>query len=158
MLNVSWGVWKSVIWYKKKHISYTKSLFCATKLTKVESVCLETHNDPVSRFSHHFLFKMVLYYHRQWWLARTWPLLPLLMTYSNWRTMVGGDLAFGPLIWFNQGSMAFINEYHIGEMHFLVLSRPFQCFRLVPLVKRWLCLGFLDRSYFLQHFATFRQR
>ena len=28
--------------------------------------------------------------------------------------------------------MAFINEYNIGEMHFLVLSRLFKCFRLVP--------------------------
>ena len=55
--------------------------------------------------------------------------------------------------------MAFINEYHIGEMHFvLVLSHPFQSFRLVPLVKRSHCLGILDRSYFLQHFATSRQR
>ena len=34
------------------------------------------------------------------------------------------------------GIMAFINEYHIGELHFLVLSHPFQCFSLVPLVKR----------------------
>ena len=32
--------------------------------------------------------------------------------------------------------MAFNNEYHIGEMHFLVLSNPFQSFRLVPLVNR----------------------
>ena len=42
--------------------------------------------------------------------------------------------------------MAFINEYHIGEMHFLLLSHPFQCFRLVPLVKRQLSLAFLDRT------------
>ena len=151
--------------YKKKHISYTKRLFCSTKLTKVECVCLETHNDPVSRSSHRFLFKMALYYHPQWWLARTWPLLYLaddvlertsLMTYLD--TMVGGDLAFNPLIWFNQGSMAYINKYHIRERHFLVLSHPFQSFRLVPLAKRGRCLGFLDRSYFLQHFATSRRR
>ena len=34
--------------------------------------------------------------------------------YTFWRTMVGGDLAFGPLIWFNQGSMAFIGDYNIA--------------------------------------------
>ena len=49
---------------------------------------------------------------------------------------MGGDLAFDSLILFNQGSMAFIYEYHIGEMHFLLHSHPFQSFRLVPLVKR----------------------
>ena len=43
-----------------------------------------------------------------------------------------------------QGSMAFISEYHIGETYFLVLPNPFQSFRLVPLVKRSPCLGFLD--------------
>ena len=40
-------------------------LFCSTKRTKAETVCLETHNDPVSRSSHSFLFKMVLYYRHQ---------------------------------------------------------------------------------------------
>ena len=45
--------------------------------------------------------------------------------------------------------MAFISEYHSREIHFLALPHPFQPFRLVPLVKRWPCLRFLDGSYFL---------
>ena len=61
---------------------------------------------------------------------------------------MGGDLVFGPLIWSIQGSMAFTSEYHIGEIHFLVLLNPFQSFRLVPLVKRWPYFGFLDGSSF----------
>ena len=32
--------------------------------------------------------------------------------------------------------MVFVNEYHIGQKDSLVLSHPFQSFRLVPLVKR----------------------
>ena len=58
---------------------------------------------------------------------------------------------------YSGGSMAFSREYHIGQIHFFVLPRLFQPFRLVPLVKRWPCLGFLDGSYFLQHFAKSRQ-
>ena len=53
------------------------------------------------------------------------PFSTLLMMYSNCRTMVEGDPAFRPLIWSIQGSMAFITEYHIGEIHFLVLPHPF---------------------------------
>ena len=37
-----------------------------------------------------------------------------------------------------------ISEYHIGEIHFLLVPHPFQPFRLVPLVKRWPCFGFLN--------------
>ena len=54
--------------------------------------------------------------------------------------MVGGDPAFGQLIWSIQGSMAFSSEYHTGEIYFLVLPHPFQPFRLVPLVKKRACL------------------
>ena len=61
---------------------------------------------------------------------------------------MAGYLVFGPLIWSIQGSVAFISEYHIGKIHFLVLPNPFQSFRLVPLVKRWPYLGFLYGSSF----------
>ena len=59
----------------RMHISWTKRLFCIA--IKVESVCLETHNNRVGRLSHRFWFEMVLYYHHHWCLARTWLLLYL---------------------------------------------------------------------------------
>ena len=67
--------------------------------------------------------------------------------------MVEEDPAFGQLIWSNKRTTELISECQTGEIHFLVLPHPFEPFRLVPFVKRWPCLGFLDGRYFSQHFA-----
>ena len=84
---------------KRSIFNTTKSLFCAIKLTNIESVCLETHNDSVSRSSHHFFFSKWSYILPLSMIAsQNMTLAPLVMTYFNWRTMVGGDLEFDQLI------------------------------------------------------------
>ena len=72
---------------------------------------------------------------------------------------MAGDAAFGPLIWFIQGSIAFISEYHIGEIYFLVPPNTFQSFRLVPLLKRWLFRTFAQVNTFIYatHFDNLYQ-
>ena len=97
-----------------------------------------------------------LYYHHQWRLARTWPLLPLLMTYSNWRTMVGGDLAFGPLIWFNQGSMTLLMNITLEECIFLYFLTHFNVLDLCLWLRGDFVLDFWIVAIscnILQHFA-----
>ena len=51
------------------------------------------------------------------------------------------------------------NEYHIGEMHFLVFSHPFQyILDLFLWLRGDIVLDFWTVAFFLQHFATSRQR
>ena len=129
---------KRSIFHKQK-----ARLFCSTKLTnslKVESVCLETQITPlvdlhtVSDRNGLILVSSIM---------AGQNLIPPLSCW--WRTRTGGQWWEESSIWpthlVHQGSMAFISEYHIGEIHFLVLPHLFQPFRLLPLVKRWPCLA-----------------
>ena len=90
------------------------------------------HKNPVSRSSHRFRFEMVL-------------LPSSVMAGQNMSSHL--YLADDVLELEDKGgkrsSMAFIGEYHIGEIHFLILPHPFQSCRLLPFVKGGLVLDFL---------------
>ena len=87
---------KRSIFHKQK-----ARLFCSTKLTNSLKVkCLfRNANNSVSRSSHRFSSK----WSHTSIINNGWPEPDpssiLLMRYSNWRTMAGGDPAFDPLIW-----------------------------------------------------------
>ena len=156
MFEVSWDVWKSIIWHKMKHfINEDAFLFYQTNQSR--KCFLETHNNPMSRSSHHFLFEMVLSS-----MTAGQSMTPSLPCW--WRSRTGGQW-WEKMQHFAHSSVPSRLTWHLlvnitlDKSIFLYFLAHFNLLDLCLWLRGDLaCLGFLGDGYFLPHFARSRQR